>query len=53
MASYKSHRRLYEDIVHAILENREPLVTGEEARKSLELILAIYESARSGSSVKL
>lgn len=53
MASYKSHKRQYEDIVHAILENREPLVTGEEAKKSLELILAIYESARSGSPVKL
>lgn len=53
MSSYESHKRQYEDIVHAILEKREPLVTGEEALKSLELILAIYESARSGSPVKL
>lgn len=53
MSSYTSHKRQYEDIVHAILEKRDPLVTGEEARKSLALILAIYESARSGRPVKL
>lgn len=53
MSSYESHKRQYDDLVHAILEKKEPLVTGEEARKSLELILAIYESARSGSPVKL
>ncbi|TQR17477.1 Gfo/Idh/MocA family protein [Psychrobacillus soli] len=53
MSSYESHKRQYDDIVHAILEKRDPLVTGEEARKSLVLILAIYESARSGSPVKL
>ncbi|MFJ5769890.1 Gfo/Idh/MocA family protein [Psychrobacillus sp. NPDC093180] len=53
MSSYESHKRQYEDIVQAIWEKREPLVTGEEALKSLELILAIYESARSGSPVKL
>ena len=53
MSSYESHKRQYDDIVHAILEKRDPLVTGEEARKSLQLILAIYESAKSGSPVKL
>lgn len=53
MFSYDSHKRQYQDIVNAITEKRDPLVTGEEARKSLELILAIYESARSGSPVKI
>ncbi|SER57091.1 Gfo/Idh/MocA family protein [Psychrobacillus sp. OK032] len=53
MSSYESHKRQYQDIVHAILEKRDPLVTGEEARKSLELILAIYESAKSGIPVKM
>ncbi|MEI4768655.1 Gfo/Idh/MocA family oxidoreductase [Psychrobacillus sp. FJAT-51614] len=53
MASFESHKKQYQDIVHAISEKRDPLVTGEEARKSLELILAIYESARSGRPVKL
>jgi UDP-N-acetyl-2-amino-2-deoxyglucuronate dehydrogenase len=41
------------DMIQAIKENREPLVSGEEARKSVELILAIYESARTGKEVFL
>ena len=53
MSSFESHKRQYQDIVNAITEKRDPLVTGEEARKSLELILAIYESARSGRPVRL
>lgn len=53
MSSYKSHKRQYQDIISAILEKRNPLVTGEEARISLECILAIYESAKSGRPVKL
>jgi predicted dehydrogenase len=51
--SCESFKRQYEDIVTAINENRDPLVTGEEARKSLELVLAIYESARLRRPVKL
>lgn len=53
MSSYESHKRQYQDIVNAISEKRDPQVTGEEARKSVELILAIYESAKSGRTVKL
>ena len=53
ITSFESHTRQYEDIVKAITEKRDPLVTGEEARKSLELILAIYESARSGRPIKV
>ncbi|MDR4887602.1 Gfo/Idh/MocA family oxidoreductase [Fredinandcohnia sp. QZ13] len=51
--SNQSFVKQYTDVVQAILENREPLVTGEEAKKSLELILAIYQSAREGRPVKL
>lgn len=53
MATHESHKRQYEDIINAIRENREPLVTGEEAKKALELILAIYQSAREGKPIKL
>ncbi|WP_174727471.1 Gfo/Idh/MocA family protein [Mesobacillus harenae] len=53
MASYESHKRQYEDIVTAISENRDPLVTGEEARNSLQLILAIYESAKTGKPIRI
>ena len=42
-----------QDFLHAIAEGREPLVNGEEGRKSLELMLAIYQSGRSGQVVHL
>jgi predicted dehydrogenase len=41
------------DFMHAVLEDRPPAVTGAEARKSLELILAIYKSSRTGLPVNL
>lgn len=50
---YYGHTAQIEDFVQAIKENRDPLVPGEEARKSLELILAIYHSARTGEEVSL
>ena len=49
--SLDSHRRQYEDIVQAILENRDPLLTAEDAAKTLALILAVYRSAESGCPV--
>lgn len=52
LASYESHKRQYADIINAINEEREPLITGEEARKSLKVVLAIYESAKTGKPVK-
>ena len=41
------------DFLRAILEDREPLIPGEEGRKPLEIILAVYESAKTGKTVKL
>jgi predicted dehydrogenase len=40
-------------MIQAIRENREPLVNGEEGRKPLEIVLAVYESARTGGTVKI
>lgn len=40
-----------EDMAMAVIEDREPMITGEEAKKSVEIILAIYESARTGKEV--
>ncbi|UQZ86327.1 Glucose--fructose oxidoreductase precursor [Paenibacillus konkukensis] len=51
--SEDGHYMLLDDLIRAIREDREPLISGEEARKSVELILAIYESARTGKEVKL
>ncbi len=50
---YRLHMAQINDFVHAILENREPLVNGETARKSLELILAIYQSSKENRLIQL
>jgi UDP-N-acetyl-2-amino-2-deoxyglucuronate dehydrogenase len=42
------HQRLLADFVGAVREGREPLVGGREGRRSLALVLAVYESARTG-----
>ena len=47
------HTPLYADMVDAIDNHRAPYVDGEAGRRALELVLAIYESARTGQPVKL
>ncbi|WP_235886286.1 Gfo/Idh/MocA family protein [Paenibacillus cymbidii] len=47
------HAVLVRDLIEAIRDDREPMITGEEARKAVDLILAIYESARTGREVRL
>lgn len=47
------HVRQLGDMVAAIGENRAPLVDGIEGRKAVQLIMAVYESARTGKQVKL
>ncbi|MBS7625197.1 Gfo/Idh/MocA family oxidoreductase [Candidatus Bathyarchaeota archaeon] len=42
-----NHASLLRDFAKAIIENKEPAVNGPEGRRSLEVIMAIYESARS------
>jgi UDP-N-acetyl-2-amino-2-deoxyglucuronate dehydrogenase len=46
------HRLQIEDFLMAIIENRTPLVTGEEGRKTVEIFTAIYRSQRDGKPVK-
>jgi predicted dehydrogenase len=41
------------DMCQAILKDRQPMVPGVEARKAVELILAIYRSARTCKEVTL
>jgi len=48
-----AHKAQLEDFVEAIRENREPMISGESARKSVATILAIYESARTGKVVRV
>jgi len=47
------HRNVIADFVEAIRENREPTVSGREGRKAVEVILALYKSAREGREVEL
>ncbi len=47
------HALQLQDFLQAIQQGREPLVNGEEGRKSLELMMAIYQSGRTGQLVSL
>jgi predicted dehydrogenase len=47
------HTRLIADLVAAVREGRAPLVPGEEGRRSLAAVLAVYESARAGRPVTI
>jgi UDP-N-acetyl-2-amino-2-deoxyglucuronate dehydrogenase len=42
-----------EDMVRAIEEGRDPVLTGEDARHSVEIILSIYESSKTGEEITL
>jgi predicted dehydrogenase len=50
--SATAHGRLLADFVAAVREGRAPLVPGEEGRRSLAVVLAVYESARTGRAVR-
>lgn len=50
---HHGHARQFQDFVKAIRDDRPPAIDGAEARKSVEIILAIYKSASSGRAVKL
>lgn len=47
------HQCIVEDMVESIQENREPVVTGEDGKKALRLILALYQSAEENRPVKM
>jgi len=47
------HRIQLQDMVDAIREDRDPVLTGEDARVSLAIITAIYDSSRQGREVFL
>lgn len=47
----EGHTSQIQDMIDAIHEHRQPLVDGREGRRAVELILGIYESARTGRPV--
>lgn len=50
---HHGHARLFADLISAIEEDRPPAIDGHEGRKSVELILAIYQAAETGQAVSL
>jgi UDP-N-acetyl-2-amino-2-deoxyglucuronate dehydrogenase len=51
--SFEGHLAQYLDFIDAIEYDREPLISGIEGRKSLEIVIAIYQSSKEGRSVQL
>ena len=51
--SYQGHLDQLKDLLKAIRTGSQPLVDGQEGRKSVEIILAIYQSSWSGKRVNL
>jgi UDP-N-acetyl-2-amino-2-deoxyglucuronate dehydrogenase len=49
----QNHERIIADFIEAIKHDREPMIPPASARLSVELILALYESARQGKPVQL
>lgn len=47
------HQAYYEHVVDSIMNNKKQMIDGLEGRKSLELIMAIYESVETGREVFL
>jgi predicted dehydrogenase len=47
------HQAQVNDLCKVILDDSEPMITGDSARKSVELILAIYESAWTCQEINL
>lgn len=47
------HQCILEDMIDAIRNNRPPAITGEEGRKSLELVLSLYKSAEKNEPITL
>lgn len=47
------HRHQFEDFLAALREGRPPVIDGRESLPALEIVLAVYQSAKSGEKVEL
>lgn len=50
---HHGHTRQFKDVLKAIKKGGKPLIDGHEGRRSVEIILAIYQSAETGKAVRL
>jgi len=51
--SFKGHQLQIEDLLYAISTDGTPLVDAREGRKAVEIVLAVYKSAETGTKVTL
>jgi len=51
VADASPHRRVVEDFVESLRDGRAPACSGQEGRRSVAVVTAIYESARRGTPV--
>ena len=51
--NHHGHTMVFEEFISSIIEQRPSFVDGHEGRRSVEVIQAIYESAKTGQRVKL
>src|SRR5439155_16866554 len=49
----QAHVDQISDLLAAVEEDRDPLLSGEEGRKAVEIIVAAYRSATSGETIDL
>jgi predicted dehydrogenase len=47
------HRRIFEDFLCALREGTRPICDGREGKRSIDLVLALYASARTATAVTL
>ena len=50
---HQAHAKQFANVLNAIETGTKPLIDGYEGRKSVEVICAVYESAKKGSVVKI
>lgn len=50
---HAAHAHQFRDVIKAIKKGTRPAIDGDEGRRSVEIILAIYQSARSHKTVQL
>jgi predicted dehydrogenase len=51
--SHHGHTMVFEEFISSIIEERPSLIDGHEGRRSVEVIEAIYQSAKTGQRIKL
>lgn len=51
VADVRAHRAVLEDFLEAVAEDREPMSSGREGRRSVAVVEAIYRSAREGKPI--